>query len=108
MRSRYQVHEPDRPHFITSTIVSWLPVFASPACCDILVGALDYCRAHKQLQLYGWVIMDTHFHAVVGAPDLSAVVADLKKFTARRILEQLERERRGWLLDLLRAISTER
>jgi REP element-mobilizing transposase RayT len=45
--------------------------------------------------------MDNHFHAIVTAPDLSAVLADLKKFTARRLLEQLAREGRGWLLDRL-------
>jgi hypothetical protein len=28
-----------------------------PACCDILVGALSYCREYKGPQLYGWVIM---------------------------------------------------
>jgi hypothetical protein len=33
MRSRYQIKDPDRAHFITSTIVDWLPVFTSPACC---------------------------------------------------------------------------
>ncbi len=103
MRSRYQIHEPDRPHFITSTIVGWLPVFTSPACCDILVGAFAYCREHKGLRLHGWVIMDTHFHAVVGAPELSAVLSDLKKFTARALIEQIGRERRAWLLALLKA-----
>ena len=103
MRSRYHILEPDRPHFITSTIVGWLPVFTTPACCEILIGSLAYCREHKALRIYGWVIMDNHFHAVVGTPALSATIADLKKFTARALLEQIERERRTWLLDLLKA-----
>jgi hypothetical protein len=38
-------------------------------------------------------------------PDFSAVLADLKKFTARRLLAQLAREGRDWLLDQL---ATER
>ena len=41
--------------------------------------------------------MDTHFH-LVGAPEPSADVAALKMFIAQRLLEPLERERRGWLL----------
>ncbi len=81
--------------------MNWLPVFTSPACCDILVSSFAYCREHKGLQLHGWVIMDNHFHAVATAPDLSAVLADLKKFTARRLLEQLAREGRDWLPALL-------
>lgn len=101
MRSRYRVHEPERAHFVTSTIAGWLPVFTSPACCEILAGSFAYCREHKGLRLHGWVIMENHFHAIVSAPDLSVVLADLKKFTARRLVEQLPREGRDWLLRLL-------
>ena len=57
------------------------------ACCDILVASFDYCRKHKGLKLYAWVIMENHFHAIVAAPDLSRTMGDLKKFTARRLLE---------------------
>ena len=49
MRSRYRVHEPDRAHFVTSTIVAWLPVFTSPECCQIFVDAFAYGREHKGL-----------------------------------------------------------
>ena len=47
MRSRYHVHEHDRAYFVTSTIVAWLPVFTTAARCNLLVGSLAYCRAHK-------------------------------------------------------------
>src|SRR5438105_11710677 len=98
MRSRYRVNEPDSAHFITSTIVEWLPVFVSSAYCDILVRSLAWCRDHKGLRIYGWVILDNHFHAIVSAPDLSRTISDLKKFTPREILEQLRVEGREWLL----------
>src|SRR4051812_15190829 len=101
MRSRYAVREPERAHFITSTIVDWLPVFTTPACCDILAGSLAFCQREKGLKLYVWVIMDNHFHAVVDADDLPRVMADLKKFTAGKLLDQITSERRGWLRDLL-------
>jgi len=103
MRSRYQVKEPERAHFVTSTIVDWLPVFTTEACCDILVSSFDYCRKNKQLRLFAWVIMENHFHAIISAPFLSAVMSDLKKFTARSLIEQLDRERRRWLLDRLKS-----
>lgn len=106
MRSRYRVQEPRRAHFVSSTIVGWLPVFTSAACCEILVEAFVYAREHKGLIIHGWVIMDNHFHAVVFAPDLSATLRDLKKFTAQRFLAQVEREGRDWLLELLRSERT--
>jgi putative transposase len=101
MRSRYRVNDVERAHFVTSPIVDWLPVFTTAGCCDILVGSFEYCRQHKQLRLYGWVVMENHFHAILSAPDLPAVMNDLKKFTARSLVEQLEREGRRWLLDRL-------
>ena len=102
MRSRYRIHERDHAHFVTATIVEWLPVFTSAACCDILVRSLEFSRQHKGLKIYAWVILDNHFHAILAAPDLSGVLRDLKSFTARQIVEQLAREGREWLLNQLR------
>ena len=101
MRSRYRIHQPDHAHFVTGTIVAWLPVFTTAARCDILVQALDYCRAHKGLKIHAWVILDNHFHAILSGPDLAQVLADLKRHTARRLIEQLEREGCAWLLHQL-------
>jgi putative transposase len=102
MRSRYRIHERDHAHFITATIVEWLPVFTSAACCDIIVRSFEFCREHKGLKIHAWVILDNHLHAILAAPDLSAVLRDLKSFTTRQLIEQLNRERRPWLLNQLR------
>lgn len=101
MRSRYSVRESIRVHFVTSTIVDWLPVFHSTATYEILAQSLDYCRQQKGLKVYAWVILDNHFHAVVQSEDLPRVMADLKKFTAGKLLKQFHQERRGWLMELL-------
>src|SRR5687767_1399401 len=102
MRSRYRVHHPDRAHFVTCTIVEWLPVFTSSACCDLLVKSLQPCREHKNLKIYAWVILDNHIHAILAAPHLSAVLRNMKSFPAATILEQLVMENREWLLNQLR------
>jgi putative transposase len=101
MRSRYRLKNEHAAHFITSTIVEWLPVFTTEACCDIVGRSLEHCRAHKALKIHGWVIVDNHFHAIVSGPDLSHTVADLRKFTAHEIVEQLRTEGREWLLNQL-------
>ena len=97
MRSRYHARESGHGYFITATIVEWLPVFTSVACCDIVVRSLEYCREHKGLAIYAWVILDNHLHAILAAPDLSGVLRDLKSFTAKQIIGQLQIERRDWL-----------
>ncbi|MDQ6764834.1 MAG: hypothetical protein M3Z22_01845 [Verrucomicrobiota bacterium] len=48
------------------------------------------------------MILETHFHAIVAAPELSRVLADLKRHTARELIKQLEAERCDWLLAQLR------
>ena len=98
MRSRYRINEPQAAHFVTSTVVAWLPVFTTAARCDILVESLAHCQRHKGLKIHGWVILDSHIHAILTAPDLSRVLADIKRHTARRILDQLEAEGCEWLL----------
>jgi putative transposase len=104
MRSRYRVHERDQAHFITSTVVGWLPVFTTATRCDILVDSLRYCQTIKGLKIYAWTILDNHFHAIVGGAALTRAVADLKRHTARRVLEQLEADRCEWLLERLRQL----
>ena len=99
VRSRYRINELCTAHFVTSTIVEWLPVFTTAARCDILIQSLEYCRAHKGLKIHAWVILDSHFHAILAAPDLSRVLADLKRHTAHQILELLKTERCEWLLN---------
>ena len=99
MRSRYRINDDLAAHFITSTIVEWLPVFTSEVSCKILIDSLEFCRRHKGLQVFGWIILPNHFHAIVAAPNLSATLNDLKKFTARQILEQVGRDGRKWLLN---------
>jgi REP element-mobilizing transposase RayT len=101
MRSRYAIREAHAAYFVTSTIVEWLPVFTTTACCNILAQSLIHCRERKALQIHAWVILDNHFHAILSGPDLAKTVRDLKRFTARTLLEQIKAERREWLLNQL-------
>jgi REP-associated tyrosine transposase len=101
MRSRYRINNEYAAHFITSTIVQWLPVFTTAASCDIVVRSFEYCREQKGLRVHAWVILDNHFHAIVSGLELARTLADLKKFTAREILERLKCEGRDWLLNQL-------
>jgi putative transposase len=99
VRTRYRIIAEDGGYFITSTIVEWLPVFTSKPYFEILTDSLAFCRQTKALMLYAFVILDNHFHCILSGPHLQATVADLKRFTARRILEQLRADKKEWLLN---------
>jgi hypothetical protein len=43
-RSRYVITEPDKPHFLTCTVMEWLPVFSRPEAVGILLESWKYQR----------------------------------------------------------------
>jgi len=102
-RSRYVITEPDLPHFLTCTVVDWLPLFSRPALVDILLTCWRYQQQHQGLRLYGYVVMENHLHYLAQAGDLPRCVASFKSFTARRIVEHLHSIGAAQALDRLRA-----
>ena len=85
--SRFRFAEENYPYFVTCSIVKWLSVFVSSDTCDVIIKSLEYCRAQRGLRIHAYVIMPTHLHLIVSAEaDISGVVRDFKKFTAREII----------------------
>jgi REP element-mobilizing transposase RayT len=99
-RSRYRFNDSSYPHFITCSVVEWLPVFTRPDAVAIVLDSWRYLQQHDRLTLFGYVILENHLHAVVSARDPSKEIGDFKSFTARRFLDLLQ-ERRDSILSLL-------
>ena len=78
------------------------PCSPPPRAATLSCARSSTAREHKRLAIYAWVILDNHLHAILAAPDLSAVLRDLKSFTAKQLLQQIKLERREWLLHQLR------
>ncbi|MDY0282745.1 MAG: hypothetical protein RBR35_19605 [Salinivirgaceae bacterium] len=89
-RSRYVILEPEKPHFLTCTVVEWLPVFTRPESVHILLDSWSHQRANDGLQLFGYVILENHLHFVAQAPHLDKCLSSFKSFTAGRLIELLE------------------
>jgi putative transposase len=98
MRSRYKITELESPHFITCTIVGWLPVFTRARYLDIITASLTFCRQQKGLRLHAYVILDNHLHLVVSSDILSQVIRYFKRHTAKEILAVARQEDTQWLL----------
>ena len=101
-RSRYVILEPDKPHFLTCTVVEWLPVFTRPDAVRILLDSWAHQREHDGLRLYGYVILENHLHFVAQAPRLDKCLASFKSWTAARLIELLEARKTERLLARLR------
>ncbi len=101
-RSRYTITEPDKPHFMTCTVVEWLPVFTRPDTVEILLDCWRYQRENEGLRLYGYVILENHLHFIAQAKNLNKCVSSFKSFTARKIIDYLKRREAEMLLKRLR------
>ncbi len=80
-RSRYTLTETEKPHFLTCTIVEWLPLFTRPTLVDIVLNTWRFQQGNQGLRLYGYVVLENHLHYLAQSPDLAKSVASFKSFT---------------------------
>jgi REP element-mobilizing transposase RayT len=103
MSTGYQIKTQQNLHFITFTIVDWVDVFVRKSYRDVLINTLNFYIDKRGLQVFGYVIMSNHMHAILYQPSgsLSDTIRDLKKYSANKILELIKAEperRREWML----------
>jgi hypothetical protein len=56
-RSRYKITEPTLPHFLTITVLHWIPVFTRPATVNIIFDSLKYLQK-QGLNIYAFVVLE--------------------------------------------------
>ncbi len=100
-RSRYKFIE-NSPHFLTCTIVNWLPVFSQPEFAQIILKSLDFLSRNQRLTLHAYVIMENHLHLIASAENISKEIAAFKSFTARSIIDKLKQNKAEYLLTQLK------
>ena len=104
---RYKITDQNAMHFLTFTVIDWIDVFTRKDYKLELVDSMNYCIKEKGLIVYGWVIMSNHMHVIWEAKEgyqLSAIIRDYKKFTAKRIIKMIEEgseSRKMWVLERL-------
>jgi len=94
-RSRYRIFEQEYPYFLTDTVVAWLPVFSYPAYVEIVLESWRFLQRERGINIFGYVILENHLHWIAAGPDLSEHIGRFKSFTARRIIDELEK--RGFI-----------
>ena len=91
-RSRYKIYEPTYPHFITCTIIHWLPIFTRKESVQIIIDCIKFLQEKDNLKIYAYVILENHLHMVVPSKDLHKTMQSFKQYTAKQILEMLKKE----------------
>ena len=90
-------------YFLRLSVTAWVDVFTRQNHRDAIIESLRYCICNKGLNVYAYCLMSNHLHllANTNAPvELSDVIRDFKRHTAKIIRQQIEREpesRREWM-----------
>lgn len=99
-RSRYKITEPHLPHFVTLTVLHWIPVFTRPDTVNILLDALRFL-SRDGLNVYAWVVLENHCHLVLQSQALDHDIARLKSWTAKNLIQYLAERNVKQILDQL-------
>ncbi|WP_300568356.1 transposase [Flavobacterium sp.] len=104
MKEGYIIRNQEKAHFITATVVDWIDVFTRQNHRNCIIDCLKFCIKNKGMIVYGYVIMSNHIHLIIQSKDgnLSDLIRDFKKFTAKTILDKIQTEpesRREWMLE---------
>jgi len=99
-RSRYKIIDPALPHFVTCTVLHWIPVFTRPATVDIVLDSLRFMMKDG-LTVHAYVILENHLHLVVKSGDLNRDMARFKSYTAKRLLGYLAEHNARQILEQL-------
>ena len=103
MSNGYKISEQDELHFVTFQVVRWIDIFTRKVYRDIVIDSLRYCQQNKGLEVYAFVVMSNHIHAILRSSTrrLSDTIREFKSFTAKQMLDAIhqESERRSeWML----------
>jgi REP element-mobilizing transposase RayT len=103
MSFAYAIKDQGATHFLTFTVHQWADVFTRQLYVDIYLDSLLFCQKEKGLLIYGYVVMSNHIHLIARAQheNLSDIVRDHKKYTAKKIYEAImsneSESRKEWL-----------
>jgi REP element-mobilizing transposase RayT len=95
------IHDPTHLYFVTATLLGWKHLLAEAQYAQIVLDSLAWHRTNGRWQLFAYVLMPSHLHAVLkptGERSISDVLQSLGSFTAHAILHQLRRDQRHDLL----------
>ena len=88
----YRISSESSVYYVTYSITDWLPVFVSGPAFRVIIDSLKFCHGQKHLRINAYVIMPTHFHAIVFDADydserLNRTLTDFRKFTGRQLAD---------------------
>ncbi len=77
-RTRYRFGDEHYPHFMTNTVVAWLPVFSYPEYASVILDSWRFLQTERSIKILAWVMLENHVHWIGVGPELSQRVGEFK------------------------------
>jgi len=104
MSRKYKFSDNEKLYFISFSVVYWIDLFIRNEYKNIMLDSWKYCQQNKDLEIYGWCIMTSHVHMIIGSKGraLDKTVGEMKSFTSTSLRKAIENHhgesRKEWLL----------
>jgi putative transposase len=102
-RTRYKIYNDEQPHFLTMTIVEWIPLFINKDIVSIIIDSIKFIQNERSFTLYAYDIMEHHLHLIASNDHLNKTIKEYKSFTAREIIDYLKERDSNSLLEKLKS-----
>ena len=104
MSRKYKFADNDKMYFVSFAVTNWIDLFIRDAYKEEILNSIKYCQAKKDLEVYGWCIMTSHIHLIIGTRGnpLENIMRDLKRHTSEVLHQSIQNNntesRREWML----------
>jgi REP element-mobilizing transposase RayT len=81
MSKKYKFADNDKIYFVSFAVTNWIDLFIRNEYKEEILNSIRYCQDKKDMDLYGWCIMTSHVHLILGTRGnpLQNIMRDLKK-----------------------------
>jgi len=104
MSTKYKFKDQERLYFVSFAVVYWIDLFVRNEYKEIMLDSWKHCQANKGREIYGWCIMTSHIHMIIGThgAKLEDIMRDMKKHTSLELKKAIQNHpsesRREWLI----------
>ena len=104
MSRKYKFTDNDKLYFISFAVVYCIDLFIRKEYKQIVIDSWKYCQEHKDLEIYGWCIMTSHMHMILGSRGrkLDKTVGEMKSFTSTNLKDAIRNHtgesRKEWMI----------
>jgi REP element-mobilizing transposase RayT len=104
MSKKYKFSDNSKLYFVSFSVTNWIDLFIRNEYREIFIASIKYCQREKEMELYGWCLMTSHVHLIIGTKGnpLSNIMRDLKRHTAEELHKSIKNNRtesrREWMI----------